>query len=120
LHKLELSRCVGVLCHGSAKKMWTIVQSRASAHNAATLASHGTLSSWGKGWTEQVTNIRPQPPRLRLFLGLGAAASRTWRTLHLTRRRAIEMQLQVDADLAKAVHREAFLAMTRVKRSLFD
>jgi hypothetical protein len=30
--------------------------------------------------------------------------------LHLTRRRAIEMQLQVDADLAKAVHREAFLA----------
>jgi len=40
--------------------------------------------------------------------------------LHLTRRRAIEMQLQVDADLAKAVHREAFLAMTRVQRSLFD
>jgi hypothetical protein len=40
--------------------------------------------------------------------------------LHLTRRRAIEMQLQVDADLAKAVHREAFLAVTRVQRSLFD
>jgi hypothetical protein len=38
--------------------------------------------------------------------------------LHLTRRRAIEMQLQVDADLAKAVHREAFLAMTRVQRLL--
>jgi hypothetical protein len=40
--------------------------------------------------------------------------------LHLTRRRALAMQLQVDADLAKAVHREAFLAMTRVQRSLFD
>jgi hypothetical protein len=40
--------------------------------------------------------------------------------LHLTRRRAIEMQLQVDADLAKAVRREAFLAMTRVHRSPFD
>jgi len=31
--------------------------------------------------------------------------------LRLTRRRAIQMQLQADADLAKAVHREAFLAM---------
>jgi len=30
--------------------------------------------------------------------------------LHLTRRRALEMQLQADADLAKAVLREAFLA----------
>jgi hypothetical protein len=39
--------------------------------------------------------------------------------LHLTRRRAIEMQLQVDADLAKAVHREAFLAMTRVQQPQF-
>ena len=29
--------------------------------------------------------------------------------LHLTRRRAIEMQLQADADLAKAMHREASL-----------
>jgi hypothetical protein len=31
--------------------------------------------------------------------------------LHVTRRRALEMQLQADADLAKAVHREAFLAI---------
>jgi hypothetical protein len=36
--------------------------------------------------------------------------------LHITRRRAIQMQLQVDADLAKAVHREAFLAITRAQR----
>ena len=36
--------------------------------------------------------------------------------LHLTRRRAIQMQLQADADLAKAVHREAFLAMAALTR----
>jgi hypothetical protein len=36
--------------------------------------------------------------------------------LHLTRRRAIQMQLQADADLAKAVHREAFLAIAGVGR----
>jgi hypothetical protein len=36
--------------------------------------------------------------------------------LHLTRRRAMQMQLQADADLAKAVHREAFLALTGVQR----
>jgi hypothetical protein len=36
--------------------------------------------------------------------------------LHLTRRRAIQMQAQADADLAKAVHREAFLAMARAQR----
>src|SRR5262245_43908897 len=35
--------------------------------------------------------------------------------LHLTRRRAILMQLQADADLAKAVHHEAFLAMVGVQ-----
>jgi hypothetical protein len=40
--------------------------------------------------------------------------------LHLTRRRAIAMQLEVDAELAKAVRREAFLAMTRVQRPQFD
>ena len=36
--------------------------------------------------------------------------------LHVTRRRAIQMQLHADADLAKAVHREAFLAISRVQR----
>jgi hypothetical protein len=36
--------------------------------------------------------------------------------LRLTRRRAIQMQLQADADMAKAVHREAFLAIARVQR----
>jgi hypothetical protein len=36
--------------------------------------------------------------------------------LHLTRRRAIRMQLQADADLAKAVHHEAFLAIVGVQR----
>ena len=36
--------------------------------------------------------------------------------LGLTRRQAIQMQAQADADLAKAVHREIFLAMTRVQR----
>jgi hypothetical protein len=36
--------------------------------------------------------------------------------LHLTRRRAIQMQLQADADLAKAAHREAFLAIARTQR----
>lgn len=35
--------------------------------------------------------------------------------LHLTRRRAIQMQLQADADLAKAVHRESFLAIARLQ-----
>jgi hypothetical protein len=32
--------------------------------------------------------------------------------LHLTRRRAIQMQLRADVDLVKAVHRPAFLALT--------
>ena len=36
--------------------------------------------------------------------------------LHLTRRRAIQMQLQADADLAKAVHHQAFLAIVGVQR----
>jgi hypothetical protein len=36
--------------------------------------------------------------------------------LHVTRRRALEMQLQADADLAKAVHREAFLAIMCAQR----
>ena len=36
--------------------------------------------------------------------------------LHLTRLRAIQMQTQANADLAKAVHRETFLAMARVQR----
>jgi hypothetical protein len=36
--------------------------------------------------------------------------------LHLTRRRAIQMQLQADADLAKAVHREAFLAIAGARQ----
>jgi len=36
--------------------------------------------------------------------------------LRITRRRAIQLQLQADADLAKAVHREAFLAIARVQR----
>ena len=38
--------------------------------------------------------------------------------LHLTRKRAIEMQLQADADLAKAMHREAFLAITRGQKTV--
>ena len=36
--------------------------------------------------------------------------------LRITRRRAVQLQLQADADLAKAVHREAFLAIARVQR----
>jgi hypothetical protein len=40
--------------------------------------------------------------------------------LHVTRRRAIEMQLQADADLARAVHREPFLAIARVHRPQVD
>ena len=36
--------------------------------------------------------------------------------LHLTRRRALRMQSQADAELAKAVHREAFLAVTGARR----
>jgi hypothetical protein len=36
--------------------------------------------------------------------------------LHVTRRRAIQMQTRADADLAKAVHHQAFLAITRVQQ----
>jgi hypothetical protein len=35
--------------------------------------------------------------------------------LHLTRRRALRLQMQADADLAKALLRQEFLAMTRAQ-----
>jgi hypothetical protein len=40
--------------------------------------------------------------------------------LHLTRRRALRMQEQADRDLAKAVHREAFLAVAGRRADIKD
>lgn len=64
----------------------------------------------------QVKNSPPSTMIAPVFWAWAQEQATPDEPLHVTRRRAIQMQLQADADLAKAVHREAFLAIMRVQR----
>jgi hypothetical protein len=65
------------------------------------------------------THLKNSPPAVVIapvFWAWAQQQAAPEEPLHVTRQRAIQMQLQADADLAKAVHREAFLAMAGLSR----
>jgi hypothetical protein len=66
--------------------------------------------------TKRLKNSPPPTVIAPVFWAWAQQQAAPEEPLHLTRKRAIEMQLQADADLAKAMHREAFLAITRGQR----
>ena len=109
--------------HSKAQKVWTIVQykhPRPEEEDTFEFLKavfferlHHGGSTMGSPHLKNSPNADVIAP---VFWAWAQQQAAPEEPLHLTRRRAISMQLQADADLARAVHRESFLAIARVQR----